>query len=186
MPLPQAAAEACGACLQESPRFQRTIAAFHYEAPINEMIAQLKFNARRHYTPLLAGELSAAVRRTYAPAELPSALVPVPLHPQKTRTRGFNQAYLLADSLSRELSIELRGHQVRRHRNTQAQTTLNAKQRKSNLRGAFSATGSFPEHLAIVDDVMTTGATANELAGALIKQGAIQVDVWCAARAYSI
>ena len=186
MPIPQATTEACGACLQESPAFQRTVAAFHYEAPVKEFVTQLKFNARRHFAPLLAGELASAVRRRYTQAELPSALVPVPLHPNKIRARGFNQAQLLANSLSGALAIEVLGRQVERHRNTQAQTALNAKQRKKNLRGAFTASGSFPEHLAVVDDVMTTGTTANELAGELLKQGARRVDVWCAARAYSI
>jgi len=116
--------------------------------------------------------------------EKPQAIVPVPLHPGRYRQRGFNQAIEIARTLSRRLDIPLDLHGCRRVRATAAQAKLSAEERRKNLRKAFSV--RMPDerrHVAILDDVITTGATARELAGALRRAGVARVDVWACARA---
>ena len=115
----------------------------------------------------------------------PDVLVPVPLHNHRLVKRGFNQASELASHVSHSLGIGLLTSALRRHRNTRAQSGLTRKQRKKNVRGAFYWHGqSKPaQHIALVDDVMTTGTTVTECARVLKKAGAKRVDVWVAARA---
>ena len=117
-------------------------------------------------------------------AEPPEYLIPVPLHRNRYRQRGFNQAIEIAQSLSRELAIPLNLNACVRLRDTPHQIDLSAKQRRKNMKHAFAARGlSTIRHVAIVDDVMTTGATASELAIALKNAGVDRVDVWVCARA---
>jgi ComF family protein len=178
----------CGTCLKQAPFFSRCITAFHYEPPISQFISQLKFNAQFQYQNLLSYYLLTAIKQKYLSGHWPQALITVPLHPQKTKHRGFNQSLLLAKSLANQLSIKLLTQAIRRTRYTQAQTKLNAKQRHKNLKGAFSVSldSNQYQHVALIDDVMTTGTTANEIAAQLIKAGVKQVDVWCVARAFAV
>lgn len=124
-----------------------------------------------------------AARYPFAPGAL---LVPVPLHPVRLRSRGFNQALLLARPLGRALGLPVAPRALRRIRRTQAQPGLGAAERRVNLAGAFvvchPATVS-GRHVVLVDDVLTTGATANACAGALRAAGASRVDVYTAGRA---
>ncbi len=117
-------------------------------------------------------------------SELPECIIPVPLHHNRYRQRGFNQSIEIARHLSRQLSIPLDLSSCIRNRDTTHQTDLPAKQRRKNMRQAFSVLNPMPyQHVAIVDDVMTTGATASALAAALKKHGVNRVDVWVCARA---
>lgn len=112
-------------------------------------------------------------------------LVPVPLHRFRLIKRGFNQAYELARYIGATLGIEVKMESLRRNRHTSAQSGLSRKQRRKNVRGAFywkSYQRPAP-HIALVDDVMTTGTTAMECTSVLKKAGAKRVDVWVAARA---
>jgi ComF family protein len=120
-----------------------------------------------------------------APPVLPHALVPVPLHADRLRERGYNQALELARPLAAALQIPLRDDLLARVRATSAQSNLDAAERRKNLRGAFRAadTAAPPAHVAVVDDVMTTGATLRECARTLLRAGAERVDVWALARA---
>lgn len=183
----------CGACLKDSPHFSQTIAAFHYEAPVNNFITQLKFNAQRHYVALLADYLVRRVEQHYQnmalPAQnmkLPDLIIPVPLHVKKIRQRGFNQAQLIAQYLSKQLNIPCHNNIAHRIRNTRAQSSLDAKARQRNLKGAFQVSDLHQQSIALVDDVVTTGTTVNELSIELIKSGASRVDVWSLARAYAL
>ena len=119
-----------------------------------------------------------------AGAERPQALVPVPLHTGRLRERGYDQALELTRPLARRLGLPLRDDLLRRARATAAQSTLDAGQRRRNLRGAFAVRGhcALPAHVALVDDVMTTGATAHAAASALLRAGVARVDVWVCAR----
>lgn len=118
------------------------------------------------------------------PIPPPDCLVPIPLHPARYRARGFNQALEIARPVASQLKIPLCPKLCRRVRITPPQRLLDAEERHKNLRGAFQATEDLSgRHIAIVDDVLTTGATAHEVATALKRAGAVQVEAWVLARA---
>ena len=175
----------CGACLKKTPHYHKTVSAFHYETPINDFITSLKFNGQHYFVPLLSEYLLKAIEVKYEVDERPEVIVPVPLHSKKLRERGFNQALLIAQSLSKQLNIPLLTQAATRTRYTKAQSALDANQRHRNLKGAFSVNPVNYKTVAIVDDVMTTGTTANELSYQLIQAGISRVDIWCIARAFS-
>lgn len=128
--------------------------------------------------PLLVATLLAGVQEE-AP---PDALVPMPLHPSRRRQRGFNQAVLLARGAARPLGLPVRDRDVRRVRDTGSLTDLPAASRRRALKGAFVVAKALPAHVAIVDDVMTTGASAESLTRVLKAAGVERVDVWTLAR----
>lgn len=119
------------------------------------------------------------------PAALPERLICVPLHPQRLRERGYNQALELAKPLARALRIPLDADALIRLRHTSAQTGLDAKARRRNLHAAFAVAdpARLPAHVAVIDDVMTTGTTLRECARVLRQAGVARVDVWALARA---
>lgn len=173
------AAEACGACLRRPPPQHLTRAAFVYRAPLDRLLPRAKFHGDLSSTHLL-GRLMA---RELADAERPQALVPVPLHRDRLRRRGYDQALELARPLARGLALPLRDDLLRRIRATAPQSRLAAPQRWRNLRGAFAVRErGLPTHVALVDDVMTTGATVEAAATALRRAGVARVDVWVCAR----
>jgi ComF family protein len=144
------------------------------------MIGRFKYSGQRAYGRPLAMSLAKTIAERTAP--MPEALIPVPMHPRKQRRRGFNQAEEVTHWLSRQLHIPMARHLLQRTRQAEAQSTLHRRQRLRNLKGAFTASGRVPAHVALVDDVMTTGATAQELARLLKKNGAQQVEIWVLAR----
>jgi ComF family protein len=171
----------CGACLKKPPAFDTATALLRYRAPVDYLIQRLKFSGELALAPLLARRLAEkiAVRGT----ALPELLIPVPLHPARLRERGFNQATELARHLRRYLDIPVEHRLCRRERHTPPQSLMPPAARRLNLRGAFRVAGQLPaRHLAIIDDVMTTGHTANELAGVLRRAGAGFIEVWIVAR----
>jgi ComF family protein len=141
----------------------------------------LKFHRRLEAAPLLGALLAGAVMRSGEP--LPELIVPVPMSHARLRQRGYNQALELARPVSRQLGIPLDWQSCRRARHTPAQTSLKARERRKNMRGAFVVQRGLPSHVAILDDVITTGATATELALALKRSGVARVEVWACARA---
>lgn len=178
----QAVAAVCGACQRQPPAFAATLAALQYRRPVDELIRRLKFEQRLQYARVLGALL--AERLQDRVDALPDALVPVPLHPARQRQRGFNQATELARPLARTLGIELAAGSCQRVRATETQSLLDRRARRANLRGAFRMTGPAPgRHVAIVDDVVTTGSTVQALARELRAGGVQRVDVWCVARA---
>jgi ComF family protein len=135
-----------------------------------------------------AGRVLSHLLGEYARKQLshyPDVLIPVPLHHLRMIKRGFNQAYELGRYISKQLDIPILAGSLRRHRNTKAQSGLSRKQRHKNMRNAFYWHGGKPaaRHVALIDDVMTTGTTVSECARVLKKAGACQVDVWVTARA---
>jgi ComF family protein len=183
-PLPESALGAglCGECQRHPPAFHAAFALLRYDTPTDHLIQRLKFGGRLQYARLL-GELMAErlARRHQAP---PQALIPVPLHPTRQRQRGFNQAMELARPISRQLGVPVVTNLCLRARATAAQSGLAARERRANLRDAFSLTGAPRyDHVALVDDVMTTGNTVDELARLLGRAGVSIVEVWSAARA---
>lgn len=171
----------CGRCLQKAPAFDRAHASFDYAAPVAQLIQGLKFNGKLHHARLL-GDLMAECLAAAVPA-LPELLVPVPLHPARLRQRGFNQALELARPVARALRLPLAPGYCRRRLATPPQTGLDARARRRNLKDAFEVHGRPVAHVALVDDVMTTGSTVEVLARTMKRAGVGRVDVWLCARA---
>jgi ComF family protein len=159
------------------------LAPFEYRPPADFMVRQLKFAGQRGHARTL-GVLLAEARLEWS-EPLPSVLVPVPLHWERLRERGFNQARELAVFAGRRLRIRVASRALQRVRATQAQSGLPAAARVSNVRDCFAATGRFAAGLriALVDDVVTTGNTALEAARCLREAGAEHVEIWAACRA---
>jgi ComF family protein len=177
--LPTLAGSVCGHCLKQAPAFDYTVAAFSYRFPVDKLIQALKFRDRLILNNYLA---QAVVQRITARAD---CIVAMPLHPLRLRERGFNQSLLLARRISRKLHIPLLPDACERIRNTPPQSTLPWKERDKNMRQAFACTansGIRGKHVAIVDDVMTTGASIGELARILKQAGAREVSAWVVAR----
>jgi ComF family protein len=155
------------------------VAAFAYAFPVDKLIQALKFNERLILVNYLADAL---VKRANS---MPDRLVALPLHPTRLRERGFNQSLLLAQRIAQRMNIPLLSSLCERVRNTPPQSTLPWKERDKNMRQAFICTPNADvrgKHVAIVDDVMTTGASIGELARALKQAGASEVSAWVVAR----
>lgn len=173
----------CGRCLQSPPPFQRVVAPWLYCEGLAQIIQRWKFGGETRLTPLLA-QLWLQQAVATSPVDL---LLPVPLHWRRLWSRGFNQSELLARQL-RTLApgigaARLDHRSVRRRRTGIAQARAGAAQRFANMRDAFTARGRYANlRIAIVDDVLTTGATAAALAKVLQGAGASHVEVWCLAR----
>jgi ComF family protein len=149
---------------------------------VDYLLKRLKFSSELAIAPLLAGLLAEHIAARAAP--LPDLLLAVPLHRTRLRERGFNQATLLATRLGRRLGVPVASQVCLRRRATQPQSLLSPTARRLNLRNAFAVQQRLPAaHVAIIDDVMTTGHTAGELAQALKQAGAECVEVWVIARA---
>lgn len=176
-PLPQPD-RPCGHCQRLPPAFDRAIALFRYAAPLDTLLLQLKFGRAVHLARLFAALLAERVRAETPP----DCLLPVPLHPGRQRERGFNQAIEIARPLAGQLGCRLDLNTCIRTRATPAQSRLSAHARRRNLRGAFTLTRAPARHVVLLDDVMTTGSTLNELATLLRRGGAERIDVWVCAR----
>jgi len=185
LPLP-AAGLTCGQCLLQPPAFEQVAAPWTYSFPIDSLITRFKHSAKWPFGHLLAELLAQSLHHRFADnLRRPDALVPVPLAARRLRQRGFNQAAMLARWLSNSLDIPCDEGLLSRIKDTSAQQDLSADARKKNLRNAFTLTPGASvrgRHLALVDDVLTTGATAQALARLLKDAGAAQVDVYCLAR----
>ncbi len=172
----------CGQCQKKTPHYDQVIGEYIYAKPFSSLLVGLKFNDKLNNARLLADLMYASIQQHSC--TLPEMIIPVPLHAKRTRERGFNQALELSRILAKQLAIDLNYTTCHRVRITQAQSALNAKQRRSNVKGAFELMSPLQvKHIAIVDDVMTTGSTVNELAKVLKAAGVERVDVWVAARA---
>lgn len=153
-------------------------AGFAYQANIDELIQGFKFHQQLGYGRMLA-KLSLPA---FSNIERPMALIPVPLHTQRLRQRGFNQSLELAKYWGKQTGIPVLHDGLIRQRATHVQSELKAAERLPNVSGAFIAKGALPTHVALVDDVYTTGATCMAAAEALMVGGVQRVDVWCLAR----
>jgi ComF family protein len=180
----QSFSEICGQCLKHPPPFTACYSLFAYEPPLTYLILSLKFRQDLVSARILGELLAEQVKQQwYRLKPLPDFILPVPLHENRLKERGFNQALEVARPISRALKIEILTQAVRRVKDTPAQMQLMAEDRKKNVRGVFSVEADVTgKHIVIVDDVVTTGATAAEIARVLLKQGARMVEVWCCGR----
>lgn len=177
---PVAESGICGACLSSPPAFTRSIAAVRYAFPVDALIQSLKYRANLTLAPVLARLLLARIETLSCKPDL---LIPMPLHPLRLRERGFNQAMEIARWIAGRMNLTLLPDACRRIKHTQPQMELPWQQRRKNIRKAFECSMDLRgKHIAVVDDVMTTGATLNELATTLRKQGATEISNWVIAR----
>lgn len=171
--------EVCGACLKHPPTFDRAHAALSYLFPLDRLIPRLKYHGALAVAPVL-GECLAEACET---RPRPDRLVAMPLHAARIRERGFNHATEIAREVAKRLELPLDAGSCRRVRDTPAQMGLPHDARRRNLRGAFAcAAGLGGLHIGVIDDVMTTGTSLNELAATLKQAGAREVSCWVAAR----
>lgn len=173
----------CGECAQRRPRFDRCIAPYRYAYPLDHIVRRLKYGGAVAEGRVLGGLLADRLMQLDA-SERPTILLPVPLGRARYVRRGYNQATELATVVSCRLGIEVCTDTLARSRETLEQAGLDRKARRKNLRKAFELLRPLrADHVAIVDDVVTTGSTANEIARVLKRAGTRRVDVWAIARA---
>ena len=190
LPLPPAAAALpCGKCLQQKRRIHTTVAAARYEGQVSALVTGFKYHRQLAAGRVLTTLLIDAIQERYHNQPLPQLLLPVPLHASRLRQRGYNQAQLMAQDLAQALQIPCANDLLCRTRATPPQQGLNARERRRNLRGAFmvKANGGLADvqHVALIDDVVTTMSTALEVVRALQRgrDTPLVIDLWCLARA---
>lgn len=170
--------ERCGACLKEAPHFDRTIALYRYDFPVDRIIHALKYGHQLAVAGWLGIKLA---ERLAADKRL---IIPLPLHPDRVRERGFNQSAEIARVVGNCLNLPVDRSSVLRNRATLPQADLPFKERHKNVRGAFECRVDMSgKNILLIDDVMTTGATLNECARVLKLHGAADISVAVAARA---
>lgn len=179
-----AGADGCPRCEGCFQPHRRCHAALHYEFPASELVAALKYRAALAHARVLGTLLAESLERRGSVGEA-DLVVPMPLHASRLMERGFNQALEIARFTAGRLRVDIDGRALRRERVTVPQVGLAREQRTGNVRGAFSADAArvAGRYVALLDDVVTTGATAAAAAQALLGAGASGVDVWCVARA---
>ena len=169
----------CGTCLKNPPNFDATTAIFHYTFPVDAMLKRYKYQHQLVMAETFGTLLAEAVK-TY---QRPDILIPMPLHPKRLSERSFNQSLEISRIVTNKLNLKLDYQSIRRTRFSLPQVSLPYKQRINNMRGAFNCEKSFDDmHIALIDDVMTTGASLDELAKTLKKAGAKRVECWVVAR----
>ena len=179
LPLADPAARYCGECLASPPAFDATVAPFIYEDPVDRLISAFKFHAHLAAGRVLACQLA---RRTAG--RKPDLLLPMPLHPRRLKERGFNQAAEICRTLSTLSGASWHSGYLARTRVGASQRESSRRERQRNVRNAFRwvAHQPCPPCVALVDDVMTTGATARAAAACLKGAGAQWVEIWAIAR----
>jgi len=169
----------CGACIADPPHYDASCAAFAYVYPVDALIQAFKYRGQL----ALAGLFAHALMQRAGAALGADLIMPLPLHPARLAERGFNQAAEIAKALSRLSGVTVDARRARRVRNTAAQTALPWRERATNMRGAFACDGDLTGlRIAVVDDVMTTGATLDAFAHTLKNSGAARVENWVVAR----
>ncbi len=177
--LPSPGAAVCGRCLADAPHYDATVAALAYRFPADTLVHSLKFRGQLALAPLMGNLLIEKIK------ERIDLVVPVPLSRERLRERGYNQAAEIARHIAKQRRVPLELTIMTRERNTQAQADLPWSDRARNVRGAFRCERSLDgAAIAVVDDVMTTGATLDELAATLKRAGAARVVNWVIARTF--
>jgi len=174
----------CGSCLNSAPSFDATHALFSYDYPLDRLLQHYKYKESLH----LADTFSALLMDSLLDADLNQQhnidlIMPMPMHHERLKQRGFNQALEVARLISKDSQIKLDYASCQRIKLTPPQASLPHKERIKNIRGAFQCNKSLQGlSIALVDDVMTTGASLNELAKTLKQAGAAHVECWVIAR----
>jgi len=169
----------CGMCCQKKPDLDRVITAYRFEEPLRSWLHAFKYHEQLYLSSLLTDLM---LRASHDPTTI-ECFIPIPMHTKRLRKRGFNQAAMLAIHLSQHLRRPCELYQCNKIINTMPQAGLNASLRKTNLKNAFTANTLPYQQVTLIDDLYTTGSTANELARTLKRQGVKRVELWCCARA---
>ena len=173
----------CGQCRQRPPDFDDIAVPLLYEAPVDRMLCALKYRQLLSFARTAAGVIADNVLKRHQ--KRPDLLCAVPMTPRALRRRGLNQSAFIAQLVSRTLGIPIRVSLLKKVRDTDQQSTLNARERQKNLIQAFHCKHRLDgRHIALVDDILTTGATANEVSKILKAAGAARVDIWVCARTH--
>ncbi len=173
----------CDACKNNGTVYDQLYALFRYTAPLTVLINKLKFSGQIYCAELFAQLLCKQIQyKWYHKKELPEVIIPVPLHLHRYQQRGYNQVLEICLPLGRMLKIPVETKLVYRNIHTLAQSKLKLAQRLTNVQGAFAANYLPYKHIAIVDDVVTTGSTVRSLSLALLQAGVQQIDIWCVCR----
>jgi ComF family protein len=170
--------EVCGTCLNTKPSYDATYALFAYAFPVDALLQHYKYNNALYLSQTLGRLLQEKMVATTC-----DLIIPMPLHPSRVKERGFNQSLEVAKVMAKKHDIALDSISCRRIKNTPPQASLAPKERVSNMKNAFDCTTDFSgQHIALVDDVMTTGASLNALAKTLKQAGAAKVSCYVMAR----
>jgi ComF family protein len=179
----------CGHCLHKPPAFSHSVIPFSYQHPLDYLIHRFKYRRQLPCGKALALALGAFIQHHYDehPDEWPDVIIPVPLHWLRRLQRGFNQAEVIGAELAQQLHIPLETHVCKRSKRTPSQKGLSRAERQDNLRKAFTVSAESAHKIrgkcvALLDDVVTTTATARELSNLLVQQGARAVHIWALAR----
>ncbi|MGQ3892398.1 ComF family protein [Legionella sp. CNM-4043-24] len=178
LPLADSQAGICGQCIRQKPYFDRVLTSWYYEEPLRSLLHEFKYQNGLYLRTFFTDLMMQSCPENYQP----DCLIPVPMHPKRLRQRGFNQALELSKLLGKRLAIPVISNLCQKIRNTEPQAGLDARQRHRNLNQAFEVKPNRYQHVSLIDDLVTTGSTANELARSLKASGITQVDIWCLAR----
>ena len=172
----------CPACLLNPPRWQKIIAPLQYRGLVRDYLIQLKFSEALYLAKSLGQQCIDQFRQS---SPQPEVLLPVPLHRARLLERGYNQAYEIATVCSGALGIPVDRHALTRTRATPSQSGLSSPQRERNIRKAFAYAPKHDyRHVALIDDIVTTGSTVTEITKVLHRGGVEYVEVWALARVY--
>ncbi|MEX2354216.1 MAG: ComF family protein [Gammaproteobacteria bacterium] len=175
----------CGDCLKSAPAIHKTVTAYQYRYPLDILVKKYKYNQQLAIARPLANKLSRAILNRIE-GELPEVMIPIPLHYKRQYRRGFNQSLEICRELNRVVRVPVDYRLAERNLDTAPMYELSPLQRKGNIRGAFRLRKPCTyQSVVIVDDIITTGATANELARLLLSAGVEYVELWALARAES-
>jgi ComF family protein len=182
---PSSANLRCGKCQKRPRPFAHVHALFHYQQPVSTYIHQLKYRNRLDLARTLGTLMASQLKAIHAAANAPALIIPIPLHPSRLIARGYNQALELARPIAKNLQIPLDYKTLIRVRKTMPHMELSIRERKKNIHNAFAVTNDslVGKNIALVDDVFTTGLTAETATRTLLSAGAASVECWVLARA---
>ena len=180
LPLPQSEHPVCGHCIKQKPYFDKIYTAYLFKEPLRTLIHEFKYRQSLYLSAFMAHLILDAISPLHLTA---SCLLPVPMHPKNIKSRGYNHAAELAKYLARYLRIPCHLTDAKKISHTPNQASLGLRERQTNLKNAFLVRNAKQPHVVIIDDLVTTGSTVNELARLLKQKGASRVDVFCCARA---
>lgn len=176
-----ASGDRCGRCQNTQPEWQETIVPFHYIDPVSSLIHQFKYREMLSLAPAFCSMLASTIIKRNP--ILPDILIPVPMHDASLQMRGYNQSAIIAKELGKRLELPVEENAIIKSRKTKSQMQLSEKARYSNVCGAFNVVESVTGvSVAIVDDVITSGATVREVCKALRISGCDQLSVWAIAK----
>ncbi len=178
-PLPDNDYLICGYCIKKPPHFDSTTIGYRFEEPLRSLVHHFKYQNGLYLGAFLGQLIFNAWQKQ---PSYPQCLIPVPMHPKKLKSRGFNQTVILTRFLAKRMQLPYDLRSCQKTVNTTPQAELNGKKRSKNIQGAFTVKPLPYTHVALIDDLLTTGSTVNELAKLLKKSGVQQVDIWCCAR----